>query len=91
MSKEDFDKTDKKKETYTPPCRKGSTSTTIRLTPYMDQRINEECEKLGMSRNGWLISIIDKELRRANLERMLEEDPFLAKKILCDPEDEPRM
>jgi predicted HicB family RNase H-like nuclease len=82
MRKKEFTEKAETDHTYVAPCRKDSVSTTIRLTKSLDERISSECEKLGMSRNSWLVSAIDRELRRANLERMLEDDPYMAKKII---------
>ena len=48
----------------------------------MDERIAEECEKLGMARNAWIVHAIDKELRRAAMERAFEDDPYVAKEII---------
>ena len=65
----------KNKKRVRPPGR------TVRFSEDLNERIDKECAYLSVTRNAWLSIIIDKELRRAQIERSIQYDPDIQKNI----------
>ncbi len=61
--------------------KKRPTGKFLRLAPDLNERINAECEYLGVARNAWITTVLDRELRRAQIERSIQYDPEIQHKI----------
>lgn len=61
--------------------KKRPTGKLVRLVPDLRKRITEECEYLGVAQNAWISMTLDRELRRAQIERVIKYDPKIKSKI----------
>lgn len=65
MEKANFNKSAQKEQ-------KRPSGKFLRLTDDLNDRINNECSYLGITRNAWITMTLDRELRNAAIERSME-------------------